>query len=396
MPLRSGKKASTKPGRKLAGSGSVKKTPSRRVKQSLGCMARVVPSSKSNRPTDKTLLIQRAANEAVAKIFTKQWRKPSSVEDDSIVPCHDLPERLDVDADVAGSIHIAILEDDYADDEEGVGKEVVGHKEEAQLGNEPDIEEDTLSSKSIRSIFDPLEMDNPLVGAPIDVQDELDSIAIKLQRKNISKKEFNLLFNKIVFYINKYVLGLVFKKYSFVMGNDESDMYEEALIALFRKAIPSFRRGKGMSFLNFAKMCINRHLITILHASRHRCKDIPINTAISLDHNPMGFGEDDDSCLLSNVVVGVVPQEAPSERMCREETIQCTVNMIHEKLSKFEKVVLREYLEDNSYRDSAQNISRKHSEKCNEKSIDNALLRIRKKADDLKTEAGRSSIPLFA
>ena len=244
------------------------------------------------------------------------------------------------------------------------------------------------------SVFDIQKVDEPLIGAPSEVQEELDQLALHLQ----SHPDDEEAFQRIVHYMHKYLLGLVFKKYAFIKGYQESDIYQEALIALFKKAVPSFKTGKGMSFLNFAKLCVNRHLITILHASKHRCKDMPMNTAISLDHNPAASeGEDDGSCPLSNVISDQMHQEMPYEDMSRSECFRRTMATIREKLSQFEAKVLDEYLLEQSYKEAARNIKAKYGERCNQKSIDNALLRIRKKAAELLKELGEDAedmIPL--
>jgi RNA polymerase sporulation-specific sigma factor len=246
-------------------------------------------------------------------------------------------------------------------------------------------------SDSLGAVFDISEINDPLVGTPSEVRTNLDNIAIYLQ-KNPKDQEA---FLKIVTYMHKYILGLVFKKFSFVRGYDVNDMYQESLIALFKKAVPSFKKGKGMSFLNFAKMCINRHLITILHASKHRRKDIPMNTAISLDQSPVGNG-DEDSCPLSNVISDTGEEDAPFSEMSRSETFQRTLATLSGHLSEFEQIVLAEYLDDKSYRDAAESITECHGLICNEKSIDNALLRIRKKASELREEGGpEEDLPLL-
>jgi len=236
---------------------------------------------------------------------------------------------------------------------------------------------------AIRTVFDLESVSDPLVGTPAEVQKELDGLALAIQRNPNNKEAFL----KIVTYMHKYILGLVFKKYSFVKGYEDNDMYQEALIALFKKAIPSFKTGMGMSFLNFSKMCINRHLITILNSSRNRKKDVPMNTAISLDHGPSQSDPDDD-CQLSNVITDENGGKMPFEHICSSESMATTVGAMKSKLSGFEWIVLMEYLKELSYSDIARNIRRAHAIRCNEKSIDNALLRIRKKACQMKDEFG--------
>lgn len=150
-----------------------------------------------------------------------------------------------------------------------------------------------------------------------------------------------------------------------------------------------------MSFLNFAKMCINRRLITILHQSRHRIKNLPLNTASSLDHSPIGAGEDDDDCQLSNVISNKKKPEAPFDKIVRSESFRITLETVKKRLSGFEQKVLDEYLDEKSYKLAARSIRQKHGEKCNAKSIDNALLRIRKKATDARNEEGSDALPLL-
>ena len=233
---------------------------------------------------------------------------------------------------------------------------------------------------------------DPLCGTPKEVQAELDFLALYLQKN----PENEFVFAKIQQYINKYLLGLVFKKYSFVKGYEQSDMYQEALIALYKKAIPNFNKNKGMSFLNFAKMCINRHLITILHASKNRRKDLPINNSISLDYSPPKQEESGgkESVSLINAM-GDKKNLSPDKKLASGEAYVKTLEMIIEKLSSFETIVLEEYLQEKSYKETALNVTRRTGINYNEKSIDNALLRIRKKANELLKECGVRNIPLF-
>jgi RNA polymerase sporulation-specific sigma factor len=245
--------------------------------------------------------------------------------------------------------------------------------------------------RDIKTVFDMDEIADPLTGTPMEVRKELDNLAFKLQKNPLDQASFV----KIVCYMHKYILGLVFKKYSFVKGYDDKDIYQEALIALFKKAVPSFRKGKGMSFLNFAKMCINRHLITILNASINRRKDMPLNTSISLDHAPLGKEDDgDESCILSNIIPDTVNGKPPFTEMDRSESFDRTFDTINSVLSDFEKEVLIEYLKDKSYKDAAKSMAKTHGKTCNERSIDNALLRIRKKAMALKDTFGEDALPL--
>ena len=238
----------------------------------------------------------------------------------------------------------------------------------------------------IKNIYDVHEIEDPLIGTPKEVQIELDGLALYMQKH----PEDDVAFARIHTYVHKYLLGLVFKKFSFVRGNDENDIYQEALIAISKKAIPNFNPFKGMSFLNFAKMCINRHLITILHASNHRRKDMPINQAISLDQHPID--NDDGNCSLANVITDDKHSVPPYKEMANREAILRTLNSLRSRLSKFEIMALEQYLQDCSYKEAAQSITKSTGKRYKEKSVDNALLRIRKKAADILKECNAEEL----
>jgi RNA polymerase sporulation-specific sigma factor len=242
--------------------------------------------------------------------------------------------------------------------------------------------------RAIKTIFDVGDVEDALIGTPKEVQKELDGLALYMQKH----PDDDIAFARIHAYVHKYLLGLVFKKYSFVRGHDENDIYQESLIAISKKAIPNFNPNKGMSFLNFAKMCINRHLITILHASNHRRKDQPINQAISLDQCPLD--SDEGHCILSNVITDDKHSAPPYKEMASREAYLKTLEAIKARLSKFEIIVLEQYLQDRSYKDAAKSISRQTGSGYNEKSVDNALLRIRKKAVELLSE-NKDLVPIL-
>jgi RNA polymerase sporulation-specific sigma factor len=150
--------------------------------------------------------------------------------------------------------------------------------------------------------------------------------------------------------------------------------------------------NKGMSFLNFAKMCIRRHLITLLNTSKTRLKDQSMNRAISLDSSPLG--DDDDG---KNSFLNIIADEGLSGDKVAEnnEAYRITKTALFNALSSFEQVVLEEYLSSSSYREISKNVTKKLGTRYNTKSIDNALLRIRKKAMYLIEHSKMEDVPLF-
>jgi hypothetical protein len=64
-------------------------------------------------------------------------------------------------------------------------------------------------------------------------------------------------------------------------------------------------------------------------------------------------------------------------------------------LSGFEREVLGEYLTSSSYAEIAQDLSKRYRKRHQTKSIDNALVRIRNKAQKLRDEGKIEDLPLF-
>jgi RNA polymerase sporulation-specific sigma factor len=281
-------------------------------------------------------------------------------------------------------------------------KRIAIKKIESEVLKNPDIinnipvvyQERTRHSKDTieQIMFDLPHVEDPLIGTPKQVQKILDSMAKKMQRDPNN----NGIFDKIHLYMHGYLINVVLKKFPFIKGFQTSDIYQETLIALRFKAIPNFKRNKGMSFLNFAKMCIRRHLITLLNTSKNRKRDQSINQAVSLESSPLRNDDNNDGeekTTFSNIISDKKP--IVSEEVERNEAYQITKGTLMGSLSDFERVVLREYLESSSYDEISDNISGALSKKCNTKSIDNALLRIRKKAIHLKRYSKLEEIPIF-
>lgn len=236
---------------------------------------------------------------------------------------------------------------------------------------------------------------DPLVGSPKEVQRELDKIAIKIRDNPEDHENNQLLFDKIHLYMHGFLINIALKQFPYIKGYQTVDIYQESLIALRFKAIPGFKMKKGMSFLNFAKMCIRRHLITILNTSKNRLKDQSMNQAISID-SPPSNQYDDNSTIANTIPDKSIPADKQSEN---QEAYSVTLEYLCKNLSEFEKKVLHEYLMSSSYNEIADDLyeSDKIYLKLNNptKSIDNALVRIRNKAQKLKESSKSEDIPLF-
>lgn len=235
---------------------------------------------------------------------------------------------------------------------------------------------------------------DPFIGTPQQVQKDLDSVVKKIQ-KNPDTPESKYQFDRIHLYMHGYLINIVLKQFPYIRGMQTTDIYQQTLFALWTKAIPGFKKRKKMSFLNFAKMCIRRHLITELNNAAHVGKHQAINKSISLD-SPVN-GDDENSNTFSNTVAD---EKDPTDKITeKEEAFRITRTTLMDSLSEFERIVLNEYLSTSTYKEIARNISKITKKRCSikeaTKSVDNALLRIRKKAIYLKDHSKPDDIPLF-
>ena len=236
-------------------------------------------------------------------------------------------------------------------------------------------------------LFGRIVSDDELVAmSPLEAKSLLNGYALAMQ----TDEDCDFYFERILMYLHKYMMNLSYHHY-IIKGYDGKDLYQESQITLRFKAIPNFDADRGMSFLNFAKMCINRHLITLLNTSLTRRKDQPMNQSIPIDqaYSPSDNGSDENPGLL-NVLH---EEENFFDEMCRSEDIDLTLHKLVVSLSRFEALVLKYYLEKSSYREIAEMVSWELRKEYDEKSVDNALLRVRKKAVELYCNG--EDLPLF-
>ncbi len=159
----------------------------------------------------------------------------------------------------------------------------------------------------------------------------------------------------------------------FLVGADEKDIIQEGMIGLF-KAIRDFDREKQSSFKGFAELCIKRQIITAVKTAT-RQKHMPLNTYVSLS-NPMYDG--DSEGILEEVLASSV-EDDPERLFISKENAEFLTVKIDEVLSKLEKNVLELYLEGKSYQEISEHLSKP------QKSIDNALQRVKKKMEKFQS-----------
>jgi len=153
----------------------------------------------------------------------------------------------------------------------------------------------------------------------------------------------------------------------FLVGGEVEDIMQEGLIGLY-EAVKDYSADKQAAFKTFMDICVTRQIMTALKAAS-RQKHIPLNTYISLN-KPM-YQEETDKSYIEILVTA--KQEDPEALLIDEEKTSEINIEIKRSLSDFEYQVLRLYLQGVSYVHIAKVLEKE------EKAIDNAIQRIRKK-----------------
>lgn len=150
----------------------------------------------------------------------------------------------------------------------------------------------------------------------------------------------------------------------FLAGGDSEDLSQEGMFGLL-SAIREFDPAQGVSFRSFAEHCIRMRLYSAVKSAA-RLKHLPLN-----DSMPLEQLSDDPSSQLS--AAPEIFRRSPEDLVLARESKEELIELCKRRLSRLELQVLDCYLEGLSYRDIAQRLQK------DEKSVDNAVQRIRRK-----------------
>jgi RNA polymerase sporulation-specific sigma factor len=195
-----------------------------------------------------------------------------------------------------------------------------------------------------------------------------DLILTQLARK--AKENDEEAFNEILRILDPEIKKISNKYY--IVGSDEQDVIQECRIGIW-KSIKDFDEEGGMSFKNFSlNLCVKRHLITAMsHANTQKFK--LQNEAISLSA-PVSQSDDDGIQTYADYITD--PNSDLTENYIAKEEFNTNLALVHDKLTKLEFSIFGQYAFNSSYKDIA------HALNVKPKTVDNALMRIRKKAND--------------
>ena len=151
---------------------------------------------------------------------------------------------------------------------------------------------------------------------------------------------------------------------------DVDDLVQEGMIGLF-KAVRDFDRSQG-SFYYFADLCIGRQIYHAIEAASRK-KHGPLNSYISLSED----ASDTSGVPLAESISW--REDNPEQILIERENVEQFLEEIRSNLSPLEQKVLTDYLDGMNYRQIAEKWNKP------EKSIDNALQRIKSKVQKLRS-----------
>ncbi|MCL2628025.1 MAG: sigma-70 family RNA polymerase sigma factor [Oscillospiraceae bacterium] len=153
----------------------------------------------------------------------------------------------------------------------------------------------------------------------------------------------------------------------FLAGGDSEDLIQEGMLGLL-SAIRTFNPEKGAKFSTYAEFCIRRRMYSAIK-SASGSKHTPLNSYISLETTEPH----------ENSTKNVSFLRAPEDFVIAREQIINLEKLLYGALSRFETDVLKLFLVGMSYKDMATKLCK------SDKSIDNAVQRIRKKLSQILT-----------
>ena len=159
----------------------------------------------------------------------------------------------------------------------------------------------------------------------------------------------------------------------FLIGGERDDLIQEGMIGLF-KAIQDYSPERDSSFYHFAELCIARQMYTAIKSSNTQ-KNQPLNNYVSFDSPE--YGENSQNPKLRGDPVFLKKISNPEQFVLDKEYANVLEYELVRRLSDFEKQVLNLYMKDYSYYKISEVLGR------DVKSIDNALSRVRGKANDV-------------
>lgn len=148
--------------------------------------------------------------------------------------------------------------------------------------------------------------------------------------------------------------------YKSIVGLDCDDLYQEGMLGLL-SAVYDFDVNRGASFETYASVVVNRKMLSALRSANSK-KNFPLREYVPIEEK---------RDLRSHI-------PTPEESLLKNEELSSINDFIEGSLSKTEKKVLKLAFLGLSYGEIAEILD------LNEKSVDNALQRVRTKFRNLR------------
>ena len=158
----------------------------------------------------------------------------------------------------------------------------------------------------------------------------------------------------------------------FLTGGDSEDLMQEGTIGLLQ-AIRTYDPQLGSAFRTYAVLCIRHRLVSAIRSAAGK-KNVSLDECLSLESSLF----DEDPSQNRNL-------RGPEDLVIDREEARKMLDNLLQLLSDFEKKVLRSFLQGMSYREIAEITGKP------EKSVDNAIQRIRRKIAAVQQDPGDNS-----
>lgn len=179
--------------------------------------------------------------------------------------------------------------------------------------------------------------------------------------------------SEIMDYIMEKYKTMVRKKARamYLFGGETEDLIQEGMIGLI-KAVRDYDASAGSSFSGFAQLCISRQMYSAIEASKRK-KHLPLNSYVSLYEESEVCRDGKKLPLIDTI--SAVQESDPEALYFNKEYTELFIDRLKATLSPLENRVLDLHLMGADYRQIAEILEK------TPKSIDNAIQRIRMKAE---------------
>ena len=153
----------------------------------------------------------------------------------------------------------------------------------------------------------------------------------------------------------------------FLAGGDSEDLTQEGLMGLLA-AVRGYSGASGSSFRAYAEVCIRNRIVQAVRSASRKKHD-PLNGGVSLEYVILSEEESEQAASIPPELY----RRSPEEQLLERESEKEFYSTFSRCLSSFETEVLFLFLDGLSYRQIAARLDK------NEKAVDNAVQRIRRK-----------------